>query len=510
MIERWNRDQVLALAPDAPSQKAAHGVSSPAKWSATGVSADALWGECKGSGSKPYRACVDLSEPAYKCTCPSRKFPCKHALGLLLLWSADAVPAVGEPADWVGEWLEGRRGRAAKAAETGAARAARAAEPGPADGRRAEQREQRVATGLADLERWLADQIKQGIAGSGRDHWDALTKRLVDAQAPGVAGSLSRLGKLLDIDDWPARLLGEYALLHLLCVAHRRLSASSASPGSPGSPGSPADGAGDVGADAGDAVPDGLLQRVRDRVGFSMTKEEVIARGVVRDRWDVLGRRDEEHDRLTARRVWLRGRETGRAALVLSFAPAGQALDASLVTGTVVDADLAFYPGSAPLRAVVAARHETIRPGAGSDPARSRPGGSDAAGSGPGGSDAAGSGVAGLETAGRAPARREDVGAGPPPGTTVEAALDEIAEALAGDPWLDSWPVLLEGVVPAGSGLRSLAGPSGGLPLHPYAGTPWRLAAVSGGHPVTVAAEWTPGGLRPLTTWDEEGRVIVL
>ncbi|WP_343979461.1 SWIM zinc finger family protein, partial [Streptosporangium amethystogenes] len=111
MIERWNRDQVLALAPDASSQKAAGTISSPRKWSGTGVTADAVWGECAGSGSKPYRACVDLSEPAYRCTCPSRKFPCKHALGLLLLWSADGVPAAEEVADWVGEWLDGRRGR---------------------------------------------------------------------------------------------------------------------------------------------------------------------------------------------------------------------------------------------------------------------------------------------------------------------------------------------------------------------------------------------------------------
>ncbi|MFD0890078.1 SWIM zinc finger family protein, partial [Streptosporangium algeriense] len=106
MIERWNRDQVLALAPDAPSRKAAQGVSSPGKWSGAGATAEAVWGECAGSGSKPYRACVDLSEPAYRCSCPSRKFPCKHALGLLLLWSADAVPTAEEPADWVGEWLD--------------------------------------------------------------------------------------------------------------------------------------------------------------------------------------------------------------------------------------------------------------------------------------------------------------------------------------------------------------------------------------------------------------------
>ncbi|WP_436762462.1 SWIM zinc finger family protein [Streptosporangium sp. V21-05] len=554
MIERWNRDQVLALAPDASSQKAARGISAPGKWSGAGATADAVWGECAGSGSKPYRACVDLSEPAYRCSCPSRKFPCKHALGLLLLWSADGVPAAEEPADWVGEWLDGRRGRAARAVEAGAARAARAAgaaEPGAADGRRAALREGRVTAGLSDLERWLADQVRQGIAGSRRhDQWDELVKRLVDAQAPAVAGSLSRLGSVLDGDDWPARLLGEYALLHLLCVAHRRLAVPAGAGGGEGE--SAGDSAGDAGHPAGgretpdegvfrDTAPAGLLERVRDRIGFPVTKEEVLARGGVRDLWDVLGRRDEEHDRLIARRVWLRGRATGRAALVLSFAPVGQALDASLVTGTTIDADLAFYPGSAPLRAVVATRHDpsrgaAVQPDAARhDPVPGDPAGDERAGDERVGDDAvrgeraggdvvreerAGDVAVPGERAGDDVVREERVGddtvrhrvapAGPPPGLTVEQALDEVAEALAGDPWLDSWPLVLEGVTPAGSGSRLLAGPSGGLPLHPSAGTPWRLVATSGGHPLTVAAEWTPRGLRPLTTWDEEGRVIVL
>jgi hypothetical protein len=436
VIERWNRDQVLALAPDAPSQKAAQGVSAPGKWSGSGVTADAVWGECKGSGSKPYRACVDLTEPAYKCTCPSRKFPCKHALGLLLLWSAGGVPDAAEPADWAAEWLDQRRARAARPAAS--ARTERS-DPAP-DPKRAGQREQRVAAGLAELERWLADQVRQGLAGARRhDQWDGLVKRLVDAQAPGVAGTVSRLGSVLAAEDWPARLLGEYSLLHLLLAAHRRPAPQEGKP---------------------DALGAELRQTVRTRIGFPVAKEEVLAGETVRDRWDVLGRRDEEQDRLTTRRVWLRGRTTGRAALVLSFAPAGQALDASLVTGTTIDADLAFYPGSAPLRALVAARHGAVS-------------------------------------------------AGGPPGSSLEEALAEVAAALAGDPWLDSWPLVLDRMVPMRDGGWLLGGPDGGLPLHPSAGVPWRLLAVSGGHPLTVAAEWTPRGLLPLAAWNEEGLIVL-
>ncbi|MCM3628451.1 SWIM zinc finger domain-containing protein [Paenibacillus glycanilyticus] len=45
-----------------------------------------LFGECKGSGKDPYRCSVDFmneGSPVFRCSCPSRQFPCKHALGLL-------------------------------------------------------------------------------------------------------------------------------------------------------------------------------------------------------------------------------------------------------------------------------------------------------------------------------------------------------------------------------------------------------------------------------------------
>src|SRR5690606_40732352 len=59
------------------SRKAADKVGAPAKWSGTGAAHDAVWGECAGSGGKRYRSCVDVSAPAYRCDCPSRKIPCK-------------------------------------------------------------------------------------------------------------------------------------------------------------------------------------------------------------------------------------------------------------------------------------------------------------------------------------------------------------------------------------------------------------------------------------------------
>ena len=258
---------------------------------------------------------------------------------------------------------------------------------------------------------------------------------MVDAQAPGLAERLRALASVPHSGaGWDGRLLEEYALLRLLAVAYRRQA----------------------------ELPPPLLATVRSRIGFSLRQADVLAGGEpVRDHWQVLARRDLDQDRIRTRRTWLQGRKTGRTALVLSFAPDGQGLDDTLTVGTDADADLVFYPGAVPLRAVVLTRQDV-----------------------PGG--------------------------GPPAGDTIAGLLAGYAAALAADPWLDSWPAVLE-VTPARSPVPAVSDAAGhALPLHPGAGDCWPLLAISGGRPVTVAGEWTPRGLWPLTAWDEGGQVVLL
>jgi hypothetical protein len=433
----WSADQVLSLAPDASAQRAARSLSGDRPWSEAGLSVDAVpptvWGLCQGSGAQPYETCVDLTEPAYKCSCPSRKFPCKHTLALLLRWASGAVPEAPAPR-WVREWQASRAERATRA--LGALEQAR--NGGEGTGRAASQkaalrRAGRVASGMEELDRWLADQIRGGLAGAaglGPGHWDAMGARLVDAQAPGAARLVRNLA--LYVGD-PERLLTELGLLRLLAAGFARL----------------------------DSLPPELAAIVRQRVGMPVSAEEVRAGPAFRDRWQILGVHDEPENDLLIRRVWLRGAETGRAALVLSFAAPGQVFVTDLVPGTELDADLHFYPDR--LRVIVATRHAPA-----------------------------------------APITR--VGGARP----VAAAMREYAEALAADPWLERWPMVLCGVLPArtgGNGSRErwcLAEDGRGVPLDPAVGAPWRMVAASAGRPVTVAGEWTATGLRPLSVWADD------
>lgn len=333
MPQRWTVEQALALAPDAPSAAAGRKLATSGSWTSTGAAPGVVWGRCAGSGKSPYQTVVDLTEPAFSCSCPSRKFPCKHALALLVRWAGGEVPEHDEPADFAATWLEARAARAARSAERAEARTERAPADPRAAGRRAEQREQRVTAGVAELERWLRDQVRTGVASAdtaGYTLTDPVAARLVDAQAPGLAAAVRRLASVAASGEgWPGRLLEELALVHLLTTAHGRL----------------------------DELPDDLAATVRTRIGATVRTEDVLAGPPLRDRWDVLALRDSSDGRLTTRRVHVRGAATGRDALVLSFAGPGQALDVSLVPGTSLDADLHLHPGALPLRAVVGTRH---------------------------------------------------------------------------------------------------------------------------------------------------------
>jgi hypothetical protein len=431
---RWSADQVLSLAPDASAQRAARGLANDRAWCEVGLSAEeelppTIWGLCQGSGVQPYQTCVDLTEPAYRCSCPSRKFPCKHTLAILLRWAAGTVPDAPAP-NWVREWQASRADRVSRAAaSTEVARNGGEGTGRAAGEKTALRRMERVAAGLAELERWLVDQLRGGLAGAsqlGYAHWDAMAARLVDAQAPGAARLVRNLpGYAGDAE----RLLTEIGLLRLLAAGFSRL----------------------------DSLPRELAATLRLRVGLPVAAEDVLAGTPVRDRWQVLGKTDEPEGDLMVRRVWLRGVETGRAALVLSFAGPGQVFVTDLVPGTALDADLCFYPDH--VRVLIARRH--------------------------------------------APPAALSVLSG---ALRVPAAMREYARALAADPWLERWPMVLAEVRPArvGRGWCVVADDGTGVPLQPAAGAPWRLMAAAAGRPVAVAGEWTAAGLLPLSAWVED------
>lgn len=320
---------MLALAPDSGSASAGQGLASASKWSSLGKSDRALWGLCQGSGKNPYQVRVDLSEPAFKCSCPSRKFPCKHGIGLMLLLAKNdkAIKLDAEP-DWVTDWLAGRSERAEKKAEKAAAIAEKPVDL-EAQAARQAKRDARVRDGVAQCRVWLGDLARRGLAAAQTEpgsFWEQTAARMVDNQAPGLALFIRRIRDAISSGEgWDRRSLDWMGRLHMVLAAAERF----------------------------DALPPELQSDVHTALGRPQSKEEALGQPPLADRWMVLGQVTEEEDRLRTRRTWLLGRSTARRALILDFAAGTQPLDPSLVAGTEFDGELVFYPSARPLRAMV-------------------------------------------------------------------------------------------------------------------------------------------------------------
>lgn len=237
------------LAPDQSSLAAAKKLLSANNWPMLGQSQahDSIWGQCKGSGANPYLTMADVVNHGYKCTCPSRKFPCKHVLALMWIYNGNSSSfAPSEPPEWVMEWLSRRRRPAAvsaaeetlpakpakdiQAAETEAnAALADISADAEALAKKAEQKQQRaiqtelstqqaVQDGLAELELWIRDQLRTGLMGLSkalRERTRRISARLVDAKAPVLA---SRIDELYSMSaHYPLEQQVGYVLQELGC-----------------------------------------------------------------------------------------------------------------------------------------------------------------------------------------------------------------------------------------------------------------------------------------------------
>lgn len=79
---------IEGMAPNAAAAKNGRDLVAKDKFSGLSIDADGrlIWGQCAGSGKKPYYCSADFihpESPVFRCSCPSRQFPCKHCIGLL-------------------------------------------------------------------------------------------------------------------------------------------------------------------------------------------------------------------------------------------------------------------------------------------------------------------------------------------------------------------------------------------------------------------------------------------
>nr|BBH95941.1 hypothetical protein KTA_41400 [Thermogemmatispora argillosa] len=429
-------EALKALAPDYQVLKAGQDLASQGQWRALGQDEQALWGECQGSAL--YRVCVDKLSLRTFCTCPSRKIPCKHSIGLLYLklLSADRLPASPAP-QWVEVWLK-RRTAASRPVGTQQSAGAEQAGPARTEARQQERqqrsyrRQQRMLQGLERFDLWLTDVLRTGLAdlqGETLRQWEREAAALDDAQIPGLA---SRLRSLTTVPysrpDWPEFLLRQLGRLALLSEAFRHLG----------------------------RLDPGLQEDVRQALGLSLQADELLTRGErVRDRWLFLGQRLEQRDQLWQQRTWLLGERTGRQALLVQYSPAGRTpmFAERYPLGCQQEAELIFWPSAYPQRARL------------------------------------------LEYVSPATALSSSPGA-----ASFAAFLETVAAALARQPWLERFLCVLSEATPIclDEGQLWYLRDQDGQALPLSRGQHWQLLALSGGHPLTFIGEWDGDELFPL------------
>jgi hypothetical protein len=419
---------VEQLAPDAAAVKAAQGLAKPAKWQNLGHNEHVVWGECQGSGANPYQVRVDLDDGSCKCSCPSRKQPCKHALGLLLMFAGGSAVAGAAMPGFVEEWQVGR----AKRAEAKAARASAPEKPPDpeAQARRIEKRAGRIESGLAQLEAWLTDTVSQGLAAARTQpaqYWAQMAARLVDAQAPGLARRVRDLGDIaVSGADWQSDLLAGLARLQLLVDAYRKL----------------------------DRLPASLAAEVRTLVGWSQQQDALLERAGVRARWQVLGHRQSANEQVRTQFTWLARADSGQMAMLLDFAVGNQPFPATFRTGQIAEAELVYFDGEPPLRALVKERAATgtMQPSL-------------------------------------------------PKSVDVLGMQERYGSLLAANPWLEMWPVVLGPVIPAIHADQLQFVDAVGRRVRARSGVKhaWHLDALTGGGALTLFGLWNGRVFDPIT-----------
>lgn len=189
--------------------------------------------------------------------------------------------------------------------------------------------------------------------------------------------------------------------------------------------------------------------------GLNLRKEEVYQRPPINDRWLVLGKIEGEEE-LRFRRVYLRGEQSQRIVQLLDFAHGQQPMPQSWATGGLYRGAVFLYPGSSALRALFP------------EPVPDR---------------AAYDGLEGL--------------------TDFMALNEQFGTTLSTNPWLYSWPVLLDQVRPQQLEqqffLIDTTEAAICISAQPDSLIPWKLLAISGGQPLSVFGEWTGHTFFPLS-----------
>lgn len=207
-MQQITEQQILAIAPNPAAASNGKKISQKGGFVRLEKSADETFymGECTGSGRSNYITSADFinpEAPVYRCSCPSRQFPCKHSLALLYEMVAQKEFTVCEIPEAI---LKKREKKQPKEKETiseedmtpeEAAKAAKKKEASKRASKAAKSKKlKKQLEGLEMAAKLVQDLMRAGLGtmgGTALETYRQLSKQLGDYYLPGPQRLLNEL-----------------------------------------------------------------------------------------------------------------------------------------------------------------------------------------------------------------------------------------------------------------------------------------------------------------------------
>lgn len=355
----WTTEKIAQLAANAAAEKRGRETARPNLWLQPSTDGQYLWGECKGSGTVPYKTQINLALPAFSCSCPLfAKPPCKHALGLLFMHAAqsDVFEQTQNYPEWVDKWRQKHQAAAAPKPEVAPLTEAESAKEREtrekSKAQRREKRQQAMQAGLDILRLWLQDSAQQGAANANAlqsSFWENIARQMTDAKMPRIGSYLKETAQLLQQqDEWLPTYVERLGELHFWTQLMDSRNSSSDDENN-----EETDNSADI------VSEDDLMSAI----GVNVMKKDVLAANLTHNAlWSVVAIQEgSDIEGRDFRKVWLleippahNDSRPARQAFLLDFLfPQSGGYEQFFVWGSTIAAKAYFYPSATPQRALL-------------------------------------------------------------------------------------------------------------------------------------------------------------
>ncbi|MBL7814007.1 MAG: hypothetical protein JNL70_03295 [Saprospiraceae bacterium] len=205
-----------------------------------------------------------------------------------------------------------------------------------------------------------------------------------------------------------------------------------------------------------DKLPERLQDELLSQVGVTTRTSDLFQQPSIEDEWLVLGHiKTPEPNNLTSRRTWFLGKNCKKIVLLLEYAFGTTEFTTLWFDNQVYSAQAVYYPAAYPLRVA-------------------------------------------FKSVDLAPSFSDFRGF-----SSFSIFLQTYSEALAQNPWLSQFPVILTGVIPvfAHNGSYLIDVDNNVIQTEGRGLSIWSLLAQSGGRPMTVFGEWNGQSLVVLNAY---------